>query len=63
MQAVFDVVAYIGAIFGALFVGIALFGEASAPQQAALAGIGIGIAGIPYFISATLHRAEMRRRS
>ena len=58
-----DVFTYIGAIFGGLFILFALLGGLSAPQEGALAAIGIGIAAVPYFISATLHRAEMRRRT
>lgn len=56
-----DVIAYIAAGLGGLVVLLAAFGTGSAPQQGAMAAIGIGVAAVPYFIAATAHRAKIRK--
>jgi hypothetical protein len=56
-----DAIAYIAAVIGGLIVLLAAVSPASAPQQGALAAIGIGVAACPYFIAATAHRAKIRK--
>lgn len=56
-----DIAAFVGAGIGAIFIAGALFSEQSAIQQAVAGMIGIGIAVIPYIISATLHRVRAER--
>lgn len=60
---VWDVLTFVGAAICALFVLAALAGGMSAVQQGATAAMGLAIAAIPYFISATMHRsrAELER--
>ncbi len=56
---VLDVFVLLGAIIGGLLVFMSIF-EQSAAQTAAGAALGIGIAAIPYFISAMAHRQIVR---
>lgn len=58
-----EIIAILGCGLGGFFVVMALLDtSASAPQQAAMAAVGLGLAAIPYMIAATLHRRHMRER-
>ena len=59
ITAVLDVLVLLGAIIGGWLVFMSIF-EQSAAQTAAGAALGIGIAAIPYFISAMAHRQIVR---
>ena len=59
ITAVLDVLVLLGAIIGGWLVFMSIF-EQSAAQTAAGAAVGIGIAAIPYFISAMAHRQIVR---
>ena len=59
ITAVLDVFVLLGAIIGGWLVFMSIF-EQSAAQTAAGAALGIGIAAIPYFISAMAHRQIVR---
>ena len=59
IMAVLDVFVLLGAIIGGWLVFMSIF-EQSAAQAAAGAAVGIGIAAIPYFISAMAHRQIVR---
>ena len=59
IMAVLDVFVLLGAIIGGWLVFMSIF-EQSAAQTAAGAAVGIGIAAIPYFISAMAHRQIVR---
>lgn len=59
IMAVLDVFVLLGAIIGGWLVFMSIF-EQSAAQTAAGAALGIGIAAIPYFISAMAHRQIVR---
>ena len=59
IMAVLDVFVLLGAIIGGWLVFMSIF-EQSAPQTAAGAALGIGIAAIPYFVSAMAHRQIVR---
>lgn len=56
MTVILDAVATIGALIGLLLVLSGFGMEMSAPQQAASAAMGIGVAAIPYFIASLNHR-------
>lgn len=59
ITAVLDVLVLLGAIIGGWLVFMSIF-EQSAAQTAAGAAVGIGIAAIPYFVSAMAHRQIVR---
>lgn len=54
-----DVAVLLGAIIGGWLVFMSIF-EQTAAQTAAGAALGIGIASIPYFVSAMAHRQIVR---
>lgn len=58
MTVVWDVIAFLAALLGGFLVLSSIGPEYSAPQTAAQAVVGIGIAAIPYFVSAMARRAE-----
>ena len=57
----FDVLTLLGCLFGGFLVFQAMLPGNSAPQQGALAAVGIGCAAIPYFLSGIVHRAIVRK--
>ncbi len=59
IMAVLDVAVLLGAIIGGWLVFLSIF-EQSAAQTGAAAALGIGIAAIPYFVSAMAHRQIVR---
>jgi hypothetical protein len=61
MSAIWQVVAFLAALVGGFLVLGSLAPSYSAPQTAAQAAVGIGIAAIPYFIASMAQRAEMTR--
>lgn len=56
---VLEAIALLGAIAGGYLLFLAIIAD-SAPQQAAAAAVGIGIAAIPYMVAAMAHRQAMR---
>ncbi len=59
IMAVLDVAVLLGAIIGGWLVFLSIF-EQSAAQTAAGSAVGIGLAAIPYFVSAMAHRQIVR---
>ncbi|MBA4092395.1 MAG: hypothetical protein C0494_17635 [Sphingobium sp.] len=59
--AVFEVATIVGSLVGGLLVIWSLAPSNSAPQAAALAASGIGLAVVPYCLAGVLHRAIMRK--
>jgi hypothetical protein len=56
-----DALASLGAVLGGILIWSAFSStSASAPQQGALAAIGIGFGAIPYFLAGVAHRAFVR---
>lgn len=55
----FEIMAFIGAGIGALFLLGALFGANGAPQEAAGAALAVAFCVIPYTIVSTLQRAAI----
>jgi hypothetical protein len=55
-----EAIAALGALAGGFFVFTAISGEASAPQQGALAAVGVGFAVVPYCIASIMHRGAIR---
>jgi hypothetical protein len=62
MTIVWEVVAFLAALVGGWMVLTSIGPDYSAPQTAAQAAVGIGIAAIPYFIASMAQRAELNRR-
>lgn len=62
MTTIWDVIAMIAAVVGGLIVLSGFSPSASAPQQAAAAALGIGVAAIPYFISSIARRGQISDR-
>lgn len=62
MTVVWEVIAFLAALIGGWLILTSLGPEYSAPQTAAQAAVGIGIAAIPYFIASMAQRAEIMRR-
>lgn len=62
LQGLFDMLTVLGVAVGCVLVYFAFMGGASAPQQGALAALAVAVTVIPYCLSATNHRAHMRRR-
>ncbi len=61
MSAIWQIIAFLAALVGGFLVLSSLAPSYSAPQTAAQAAVGIGIAAIPYFIASMAQRAEMTR--
>lgn len=59
VQGILDVAALLGCIAGGYLIFLAVFAD-SAPQQAALAAVGVGFGAIPYMLSAIGHRQLVR---
>ena len=59
IMGILDVFVLLGAFFGGCLVFFSIF-EQSAAQTGAAAALGIGIAAIPYFVSAMAHRQIVR---
>lgn len=57
MSVVWEVIAFIAALIGGALVLTSIGPSYSAPQTAAQAAVGIGIAAIPYFIASMAQRA------
>ena len=51
MQDLLNVLAYVGAIIAALVFGFGMVGATSAPQEAAISGISLVIAFVPYSLA------------
>lgn len=62
MTIVWEVVAFLAALVGGWMVLTSIGPDYSAPQTAAQAAVGIGVAAIPYFIASMAQRAELNRR-
>lgn len=62
MTVVWEVIAFLAALFGGWLILSSLAPEYSAPQTAAQAAVGIGIAAIPYFIASMAQRADIMKR-
>lgn len=60
--AVFEIVTIVGCLVGGVLVIFSLFPGNSAPQAAALAASGVGLAVVPYCLAGVLHRSIMRKR-
>lgn len=58
----FEFITYLFCGAGGLLMVAALLASRSAPQEAAGAALALGIAGIPYFICATMQRARIIAR-
>lgn len=61
MSAIWQVIAFLAALLGGFLVLTSLAPSYSAPQTAAQAAVGIGVAAIPYFIASMAQRAEISR--
>jgi hypothetical protein len=59
MLRLFEILTWIGAAFASLLLLTAFAGGISAPQQAAAAGMAIGLVVIPYCVTGMLQRREM----
>ncbi|MEO7466920.1 MAG: hypothetical protein ABIV36_07905 [Sphingobium limneticum] len=62
MTVVWEVIAFLGALVGGWLVLTSIGSDYSAPQTAAQAAVGIGIAAVPYFIASMAQRSEISRR-
>lgn len=62
MTIVWEIVAFLAALLGGFLILTSMGSDYSAPQTAAQAVVGIGIAAIPYFIASMAQRAEISRR-
>lgn len=62
MTVVWEVIAFLAALFGGWLILSSLGPEYSAPQTAAQAAVGIGIAAIPYFIASMAQRSDIMKR-
>jgi hypothetical protein len=62
-MAVFEVLTYVGAAFGFLFLLLGLTTSTGAPQEAAAAAMACAFVIIPYCVTSALQRAEMLRRT
>jgi hypothetical protein len=60
---VWDILAIVGAVVGALVLILGLAGANGAPQEAAAGACGAAFAVIPYVISATIHRRMQADRN
>lgn len=56
MTVIWEMIAMVAALVGGLFVLLSFTADTSAPQAAALAAQGIGLAAIPYFIASMARR-------
>lgn len=62
MTIVWELIAFLAALVGGYLVLTSLSADYSAPQTAAQAAVGIGIAAIPYFIASMAQRSVIIRR-
>ena len=62
MTIIWEVIAFLGALVGGWLVLTSIGSDYSAPQTAAQAAVGIGIAAVPYFIASMAQRSEISRR-
>lgn len=61
MTVVWDVIAFLAALVGGALVLTSIGPGYNAPQTAAQAAVGIGIAAIPFFIASMAQRSELIR--
>ncbi|MFB0875455.1 MULTISPECIES: hypothetical protein [unclassified Sphingobium] len=61
MTAIWEMVAFLCALVGGWLVLTSISPDLSAPQTAAQAAVGIGVAAIPYFIASMAQRAATIR--
>lgn len=62
MTVIWEIIAFLAALFGGWLILASIGPDYSAPQTAAQAAVGIGIAAIPYFIASMAQRADIIRR-